>query len=153
MGFLWVVKLSLELAKKTVLRGLGKFTRTHRAREFVEYAIDETMTLFSTEHLGQFDGFIDSDAMVNLRALHQLIAADAQNRTLDRINLRQRPIQEGCQGGIDFRDVQRNFPDQLSKILQISLAQILMGQKSGGNPGWLSTSQLPFVQCLSRATA
>src|SRR5690242_20421357 len=60
--------------------------RAPLGRELVEHTVDVGVPVLGAEALGDFDGFVDDDAIRHVDAMAQLIRADAQRRALDRID-------------------------------------------------------------------
>ena len=52
------------------------FKRANSARDFIEHAIYKFMRVFGTEHLAQFNRFVDDDSPRHFRAIPQFITAD-----------------------------------------------------------------------------
>src|SRR5690606_25614870 len=65
------------------LPGLG-FVRTQFDGELVEHAIDELVAVGAAIFLGQFDGFIEDDAIRRFRMMLELVGAQQQHAALDR---------------------------------------------------------------------
>src|SRR4051794_3378580 len=83
-----------QRARKTSIRSNStgssaarfKLGRAPFGREFVEHAVDVGVPVVGPEPLGDFDGFVDDDAIRYVDAMAELVRADAQRRPLDRID-------------------------------------------------------------------
>jgi hypothetical protein len=110
-------------------------TRMLRAR-LVQHPVDEAMTLFRAEQLGQFHRLVDHDPVGHVRALHQFVTADSQDGAFHRIDLRQRTVQKRLQRGVNFGQSRRDLMHQFAEKIRIGLVQILIGDELRRNHDW-----------------
>ena len=67
-----------------------------QARRTIEYAVDKLVPVGGTKAAGQPDRLVDHHAIWHIRPMLQLVAADEQQRVLDRIELGGLAIEQGA---------------------------------------------------------
>ena len=111
------------------------------------------MPLLGAEHLGQFDGLVDDDAIGNLRMHRQLVDAETQRRAFHRVDLLDVPVEQRLQVAVERIDIRGHTGQQVAEIGDIEAGGILVGEKLVDDLAEIVTRHLPLVECLQGVPA
>ena len=82
------------MSHAALTRGCVNFDLAQLVCGFIEHAIDVLVAVGRAELLGQGDRFIDHDFIGHIEALCKLPGTHAQQRSLNRVQLVQLPVQQ-----------------------------------------------------------
>jgi len=126
------------------------FCRAQLARSTVKHGVDELVPVGGAEALGELHALVDDDAVGHVRSMQQLEQADPEHRSLDRVELAKRPVDERLQSRIQRRDRRGNPIDQAREVFLLGITVALFGGELSVQLGRALAGELPLIERLHR---
>ena len=99
------------------------------AGQAIEYAVDKAVSLLGTETVGEFNGFVEYDAVGNVRMIEQFSRADSQNHALHRVEAGIQPIDMRLELFVEMLTLINHLAHKFFEVLGIDLIKILLFKK------------------------
>ena len=122
-------------------------------RNPVENGVNVAMPLFSAEHFGQLDAFVQYHTPWNVRTKTYLIGTNQQDCPRDRIEPIPIAVQRLEDIGLKLPDMLRNLFHEFAKVIDIDINQLAIGDKLRNDVCRAGFTDMPLVQSLNRTAA
>src|SRR5580700_528708 len=123
---------------------------TPQARRAVEHAVDEFVAVGGAKAARKIHRFVDHHAKRNLEPVLQLVAADQQQRVLDRIELGRFAVQQRRERGVELIVRAADGGHQRLEIRGIGPGHVGVAGELGHQVLPFAAVELPAIQCLQR---